>query len=167
LLANLDTATANIVDIPCFRGEVVTINRVWPNAFDDLEDLKTDVELVVELCVHARALAFIVELHEGMQQMLCGEVMIVEGLTENTLRSTRDFPDAVEENRDETRLQVWVFDVFGTPQEHDADLHKLLALSRGDDVRHHTCDELEVTNNVFDKVFRKTFESHALAFRKR
>jgi hypothetical protein len=154
LLAKLDTATANSVDIPCFRGEVVTVNRIWPNALDDLENLKPDVELVVELCVHACALAFVVELHEGMQQMLCGEVVIIESLTQNTLRSTRDFPDAVEENCDKTRLEVWVFDVFGTPQEHDADLHKLLTLSRGDDVRHHACDELEVTNNVFDKVFR-------------
>jgi hypothetical protein len=88
------------VDIPCFRGKVVSVNRVWPNALDDLEDLKPDVELVVELCVHACALAFVVEFHEGMQQMLCSKVMIIESLTENTLGSTRDFPDAMEENRD-------------------------------------------------------------------
>jgi hypothetical protein len=99
--------------------------------------------------------------------MLRGEIMVVKSLAEHALCSALDFPDAMEENGDKTRLEVWVFDVFRAPQKHNADLYKLFALGGGDDVRHHSRDELEITNNVFDKVLRKTPEGHVLNFRKR
>ena len=46
--------------------QLILIDRVRPYAFDHLEDLVSDVELVEELGVRARALSLDVELHQSV-----------------------------------------------------------------------------------------------------
>ena len=52
------------VFIPCFRGEVLAVDGVWPDTLNNLEDLVADVEFVVKLRVGASILALDVKFHE-------------------------------------------------------------------------------------------------------
>jgi hypothetical protein len=88
-------------DIPCFCREVLTVHGVWPYTLDNLEDLVTDVKLVVELCVGTSALALNVELHQRMQQMLRCKIVSEEGVAEHALWPPRYSPHAMEEDRDQ------------------------------------------------------------------
>jgi hypothetical protein len=56
-----------IANIPSFCGQIFPIDWVWPDALNDLENLVSDVELVIELAACTRALALDVELHECMK----------------------------------------------------------------------------------------------------
>ena len=74
--------TRHLLALP---SQLLFVNIIDPDTFYDLEDLITDIELVIKLCVSSGGLALNVELHQGMKKVLVGKFRTHERITENTL----------------------------------------------------------------------------------
>ena len=63
-----------VVHVLALMRQLLLVHIVDPNTLDDLEDLVADIELVVELRVGTSGLAFDIELHQRMQEVVVGEL---------------------------------------------------------------------------------------------
>jgi hypothetical protein len=93
-----------------------------------------------------------------MKEVLHSKFVCEQNVAKHTLGTAVNLPHAVKQNRHKSRLEVRILNVLRTPEESYTDLDKLLTLCGGDDMRHVARDELEVANDVFNEVLRKTLE---------
>jgi hypothetical protein len=60
----------------------------------------------------------------------------------------------MEEDGDETRLEIWVLDILRTPKESYANHDQLLTLCRYYNMWHKAGNEFEVVDDVFQEILR-------------
>ena len=83
--------------LPALSSQLFLIDIVHPYAFDDLEDLVSDIELIVELRVCSRGFTLDVKFHESVKEVVVGKLHGNELITEDTLLQVHEGPSAGEE----------------------------------------------------------------------
>lgn len=84
-----------------------------------------------------------------MQQVIIGELVSCQSVPEDAFGTMMLGPCAVEQNSDQTRLQVGILDILGASQERYAKRDELIALKGSYDMWHES-------SNVNKRVVRLT-----------
>jgi hypothetical protein len=83
-----------------------------PDTFDNLEDLISDVEFVVECRVSTGGLALDIELHQTLQEMVIGKLTANKLVAQDSSLEVHQRPSSREKQRDQRRLEIGVLDVL-------------------------------------------------------
>ena len=100
---------------------------IVPNRLENMAEVVSDIELVVELCVRACRLRLNPERHQGWHKVSDGQWLIVDGIAEHAHREGAVWHDIVRQHFGELGLKEGVPDVPSTRQKYCTERRDTLA----------------------------------------